>query len=239
MSKSPTSTRRNAEGAQGRYRIPLSITSKWPICECKKFLQLGSSGLSYGDFSEIWDHMFLSRYLKRLTLHEFVHPPTMILDLGCGSGFWAIEASKQWQVWRYPFYYVVSIQSFLCAILTGFDNNWFRHRENPTPTQRFGTHEANRTTHRMDTRQSVRFLYPVTGRYSLSSNSLDGLPFPPQHFDFVRASGLGLAIPENEWQSVLEVNLPGFSASYMLTMPTGNSARYESWGRLGGKFPKM
>lgn len=90
----------------------------------------------------------------------------------------------------------------------------------------------------MDTRQSVRIFYPVTRQYLLSSNSLDGLPFPPQYFDFVRVSGLGLAIPEDEWQTVLEVKLPGFSASYTLTIQTGNWARYESWRRFGGKYSK-
>jgi hypothetical protein len=90
----------------------------------------------------------------------------------------------------------------------------------------------------MDSRQSVRIFYPVTRQYLLSSNRLDGLPFPPQYFDFVRASGLGLAIPEDEWQTVLDVKLPDFSASYTLTIQTGNPARYESWGRFGGKYPK-
>jgi len=72
----------------------------------------------------------------------------------------------------------------------------------------------------------------------LKSNRLDGLPFPPQYFDFVRVSGLGLAIPQDEWQSVLEVKLPGLSASYTLIIQPGDSARYERWGRFGGKFLK-
>jgi hypothetical protein len=90
----------------------------------------------------------------------------------------------------------------------------------------------------MGTRQSVRIFHPITRQYLLSLNRLDGLPFPPQYFDFVRVSGLGLAIPEDEWQTVLEVNLSGFNISYTLTIQTGNSARYESWGCFGGKFPK-
>ena len=42
--------------------------------------------------------MFRVRYCKNLTMHEFVEPPELTLDLGCGSGFWAMEAAKQWQV---------------------------------------------------------------------------------------------------------------------------------------------
>lgn len=63
----------------------------------------------------------------------------------------------------------------------------------------------------MDTRQLVRIFHGVTHQYLLSLNRLDGLPFPPQYFDFVRVSGLGLAIPEDEWQTVLEVNPSGLT----------------------------
>lgn len=44
-----------------------------------------------------WDHMFITNCFKSLTLHDFDGPPSMILDLGCGRGLWAIEAAKQWQ----------------------------------------------------------------------------------------------------------------------------------------------
>jgi len=67
----------------------------------------------------------------------------MVLDLGCGSGFWAIEAAKQWQVRRYSLHSVV----FPCTILAGFNDNWLRHCENPTPTQRHRIYEADCTTH--------------------------------------------------------------------------------------------
>lgn len=35
-------------------------------------------------------------------------------------------------------------------------------------------------------------------------NFLDGLPFPPSYFDFVRIANIGLGVPEDEWQSVFE-----------------------------------
>ena len=33
---------------------------------------------------------------------------------------------------------------------------------------------------------------------NLAPLRLDGLPFPPDYFDFVRIAGLGLAVPEDE-----------------------------------------
>ena len=42
--------------------------------------------------------MFRVSYCKSLTMHQFTEPPALSLDLGCGSGFWTIEAAKQWQV---------------------------------------------------------------------------------------------------------------------------------------------
>jgi ubiquinone/menaquinone biosynthesis C-methylase UbiE len=37
-------------------------------------------------------------------MHHFEKPPMTVLDLGCGSGFWAIEAAKQWTVSTSTFY---------------------------------------------------------------------------------------------------------------------------------------
>lgn len=35
----------------------------------------------------------------KFTLHPFEIPPKRVLDLGCGSGYWIIEAaSKHWKV---------------------------------------------------------------------------------------------------------------------------------------------
>lgn len=48
--------------------------------------------------SDIWDHMFLSSCCRSLTMHQFDAPPSVILDLGCGSGYWAMEAAKLWTV---------------------------------------------------------------------------------------------------------------------------------------------
>ncbi|KAK7050896.1 hypothetical protein VNI00_005008 [Paramarasmius palmivorus] len=54
-------------------------------------------------------------------------------------------------------------------------------------------------------------LYQMDGYNDLSrrvkwvqGNLLDGLYFPPDYFDFVRIARIGLGVPEDEWQSVLE-----------------------------------
>lgn len=42
--------------------------------------------------------MFLAGHFQSLTQHIFQTPPLLTLDIGCGSGYWAIEAAKQWKV---------------------------------------------------------------------------------------------------------------------------------------------
>lgn len=47
------------------------------------------------DFS-VWDHIFLTSLVGGLTIHQFETPPSMILDLGCGCGYWAIEMARKY-----------------------------------------------------------------------------------------------------------------------------------------------
>ncbi len=42
--------------------------------------------------------MFLNRLCSGVTMHQFYEPPSSVLDLGCGSGLWVIEAAKVWPV---------------------------------------------------------------------------------------------------------------------------------------------
>ena len=42
--------------------------------------------------------MFLKRISLGVTMHQFDVPPATVLDVGCGSGLWCIEAAKQWPV---------------------------------------------------------------------------------------------------------------------------------------------
>ncbi|KAF8150787.1 hypothetical protein B0H34DRAFT_152224 [Crassisporium funariophilum] len=115
---------------------------------------------------DIWDHMFLVSYCKSLTMHQFTEPPLMVLDLGCGSGYWAIEAAKQWPK----------------STIFGLDTASIQPRLH-----------------------SIEHLKPLSDRIIwVRANLLDGLPFPPNHFDYVRIAGMGLAVPEDEWQYVVE-----------------------------------
>lgn len=41
--------------------------------------------------------MFLTNYFRGLAIHQFPTPPSVVLDLGCGTGYWVIEAAKQWK----------------------------------------------------------------------------------------------------------------------------------------------
>ena len=42
--------------------------------------------------------MFLKSLVHGLTLRAYDTPPANVLDLGCGSGLWVIEAANQWPV---------------------------------------------------------------------------------------------------------------------------------------------
>lgn len=122
-----------------------------------------SKGLA--DF-DIWDHMFRVSYCKSLTMHQFTEPPALTLDLGCGSGFWAMEAAKRWPNSTIIGFDIADIQPHFDII------------EQFKPLSR-----------------QIKWVH---------GNLFDGLPFPSNHFDLVRMVGMGLAIPEDEWQPVLE-----------------------------------
>ena len=48
--------------------------------------------------SDILDTMLLSNATGSLNVHRFSQPPKSVLDIGCGSGYWIIQAAKQWPV---------------------------------------------------------------------------------------------------------------------------------------------
>ncbi|KAF9052510.1 hypothetical protein BDZ89DRAFT_1005460 [Hymenopellis radicata] len=116
---------------------------------------------------DIWDHMFYSSCCRRsLSMHQFETPPVLVLDLGCGGGYWALEAAKEWT----------------SSTIIGFDLRDIQPRLFEVATHK-------------DLARRVKWMH---------GNLLDGLPFPPDHFDFVRIARIGLGVPEDEWQYVLE-----------------------------------
>ncbi|KAK2463439.1 hypothetical protein APHAL10511_004525 [Amanita phalloides] len=115
---------------------------------------------------DVWDHLFLVHCFQGLTVRQSDKAPTSILDLGCGSGYWTIEAARRW-----PNSFVVGYD--MLRIQPDLDNS----------------HAYKNIAHRVGW---------VHGDF------FQGLPFLPDHFDFVHISWIGLGVPENEWQSLLE-----------------------------------
>ncbi|KAI9465573.1 hypothetical protein BJY52DRAFT_593170 [Lactarius psammicola] len=46
---------------------------------------------------DVWETMFIKQLSGSHTFHVFDTPPTKVLDLGCGSGYWILECAKQWR----------------------------------------------------------------------------------------------------------------------------------------------
>ncbi|GAW10209.1 S-adenosyl-L-methionine-dependent methyltransferase [Lentinula edodes] len=113
-----------------------------------------------------WDHIFFKKCFKSLTMTQFQTPPEVVLDLGCGSGIWVLEAASQWQKSTIVGLDVMDVQPNLSTL---------------EPYK--------------DLARRIKWVH---------INLLDGLPFPDDCFDFVRISRLGLGVPEDEWQFVLE-----------------------------------
>lgn len=59
--------------------------------------------------SDNWDHMFHVHILNRISAHDFIEPPKSVLELGCGSGIWVIDAAKRWKVNLYNTSIMLSI----------------------------------------------------------------------------------------------------------------------------------
>ncbi|KAJ7158655.1 hypothetical protein C8R46DRAFT_396374 [Mycena filopes] len=131
-----------------------------------------------------WDQMYLQTCFGGLTMHQFDTPPKVVLDLGCGGGYWAMEAAKLWPDAQVIGFDLKDIQPELLQL----DASFMRCLEDlgeasrPLPL-------ANELASRLRWQHG---------------NLLDGLPFPSEHFDFVHISGIGLGVPEDEWQFVLE-----------------------------------
>ncbi|KDQ57325.1 hypothetical protein JAAARDRAFT_35950 [Jaapia argillacea MUCL 33604] len=116
---------------------------------------------------DVWSHLYVRSLLNTgLTIHPLDPPPTRVLDLGCGGGFWIINAAKEWTETTFVGLDIKKIQP---------DLDMFANYSSIAPRVQW--------VHR---------------------NLLERLPFPPDEFDFVRICGIGLGVPEDEWQDLLE-----------------------------------
>lgn len=71
--------------------------------------------------------MFLMNCCQSLTIHQFTEPPSVVLDLGCGGGYWAIEAAKQWKVRHH-----LHLLFFFFMAGIGQHDSWIRSQEDAT-----------------------------------------------------------------------------------------------------------
>ncbi|KAF8632231.1 hypothetical protein AX15_001984 [Amanita polypyramis BW_CC] len=115
---------------------------------------------------DVWDNLFMVNCCRALTIHHFDNSPTLVLDIGCGSGYWAVEAAKRWPT----------------SVIIGFDILHTQPDLHNVPSYK-------------DVAPRIKWVH---------GNFLDGLPFSPDCFDFVHVSKVGLGVPEDEWQSLLE-----------------------------------
>ncbi|KAI9510592.1 hypothetical protein F5148DRAFT_976528 [Russula earlei] len=46
---------------------------------------------------DVWETAFIRQLCGSLTFHVVETPPTKVLDLGCGSGYWILECAKLWR----------------------------------------------------------------------------------------------------------------------------------------------
>ncbi|KAH8822961.1 hypothetical protein DL96DRAFT_1469812 [Flagelloscypha sp. PMI_526] len=118
---------------------------------------------------ENWEHVFRRACLgNRLTLTPMLHEPERVLDLGCGSGLWVLEAAQEWPN----------------ALLWGYD-----YRKTQPPYLDFLCPPPSTVPRR------IKWVH---------GNFLEGLPFQTEFFDLVRVTSIGLGVPEDEWQDLLE-----------------------------------
>ncbi|KAF7312408.1 Methyltransf-25 domain-containing protein [Mycena indigotica] len=139
-----------------------------------------------------WDQMFFKSCYGGITAHKFEpeNPPQVILDLGCGGGNWAIEAARQW-----PDAHVIGFDLFETQPrLMELDAFYMRCLEDVGQPVKSLPIANELGTARIEW---------VHGNMS-AFHALDGLPFPSDYFDFVHIANIGLGVPEDEWQFVLE-----------------------------------
>lgn len=138
--------------------------------------------------------MFFRSHCRDLTMCQFDRPPAVSLDLGCGNGYWAIEAAMQWKVRTNANILFVSQMCHRPARLWDLTS---------MPTSPSCVFFLNiRISHPASSGfMEICTLFSYFNQFLCDAchvASLDGLPFPPSSFDFVRIVNIGLGVPEDE-----------------------------------------
>ncbi|KAI0661765.1 hypothetical protein C8Q70DRAFT_967350 [Cubamyces menziesii] len=116
-----------------------------------------------------WNCIFFNQLCRGVAMQAYEPPPARVLDLGCGTGLWAIEAAKFWPKSTVVGFDIRTVQPDLTQVKLGIEYRELAER--------------------------VKWIH---------GDFLDPLPFESEHFDFVRICCIGLSVPEDQWQDLLE-----------------------------------
>ncbi|KAI0671779.1 S-adenosyl-L-methionine-dependent methyltransferase [Trametes maxima] len=156
-----------------------------------------------------WNCVFLNHISSGVTMHPYEQPLNNVLDLGCGTGLWAIEVAKTWPHCNIVGFDILPIQPDLTLVKLGIEYRELSER--------------------------VKWVH---------GDFLNPLPFETGRFDLVRICCIGLNVPEDRWQDLLEecarVLRPGGSIEVIeedLLFPAGRTRKPD--GERTSKSPSM
>ncbi|KAH9846682.1 hypothetical protein C2E23DRAFT_851900 [Lenzites betulinus] len=116
-----------------------------------------------------WNSAFLQYLAQGVTIYPIEKPPRKVLDLGCGTGAWVLEAAKYWPECHVVGLDIRPVQPDLTMVDLGIECRELSER--------------------------VTWVH---------GDFLDPLPFEANQFDLVRICCIGLSVPEDSWQDLVE-----------------------------------
>ncbi|KAK7469316.1 hypothetical protein VKT23_003797 [Stygiomarasmius scandens] len=131
---------------------------------------------------DVWENLFCQQICNSMTWHVFDKPPSRVLDIGCGTGSWILDCAMKWK----HTYFVGEFRP-ICS----------------TPRISTRTEGLDIVPLHPDLQQvgSADLARRVTWH---QGNFLEGLPFPNEEFDFVHIKRIGMGVPEDKWDYLLE-----------------------------------
>ncbi|KAI0632418.1 hypothetical protein C8Q77DRAFT_922881 [Trametes polyzona] len=123
---------------------------------------------------DVWDNLWQHQMGGSVTMHVFETPPARVLELGCGTGTWILNAAREWKNSHFVGLDVVPLHPDLVQV-GSFDL-------------------ASRITWVQANFCRLTYRFP----------SLERLPFPNEEFDYVRVVRVARGVPEDKWDGLLE-----------------------------------